>query len=123
MSAVMDAFNVLQSVEGIDDIATLELSDEQVADTDDTIVLITEVQSNYTAGYGSDRTTSFNDTVALNIFYGLSKSEQSDTLEQAIFDAMENAGWYQTIAGAHIYDPYTHQYSIAKQFTHTKERF
>jgi len=123
MAAVMEVKDILQGLSGIDGIATLQLSDAQAVDVEDTIVLISEVQSNYTADYGSDRTTAFNDTVAINIFYGLSKTEQSDDLEQAIFDAMENAGWYQNIAGAHTYDPDTHQYSIAKQFTHRKERF
>lgn len=123
MMAITDVRDLLTPINGMDLVATLNLTDEQSRDMESTIALVTEVLAGNPVGHGSDRTTEMSDTVAISIFYGTSKTETAPALESAIFDALENAGWYQTYTSGHTLDPASGQYAITKHFTKTKERF
>lgn len=123
MVPIMEAAAVLKNVSGIDWICPYNLSDEAAKDVESTAALLTEVFSNVPGNHASDAATTFSNTIEINIFYGLSKSDKSPEIEQAIFDAFEKSCWYQTGSGSHILDPDTNQLSITKQFSKTKERF
>lgn len=122
MTAIMDVASILSKIEGIDEVATLNLTDTQAKDLDSTIALITEVFSDTPDNYASNSATSFIDTLSISIFYGTSKTETSSSVESAIFNALENAGWYQVSNSGHTLDPESGQYSINKHFSHKKER-
>lgn len=122
MSAVTEVAALLKPIDGVDGVYPTKLPDNVSTDTANTVILVTETLADSPAVFGSDKTTTFKRTVAINIFYGLSKSDQSDDIEGAIFSALENAGWYQTYTAGHVLDPDTNQLSRAMQFTNQKER-
>lgn len=122
MSAVTEVVALLKPIKGVDGVYPNKLPDKVSSDTTNTVILVTETLAASPANFGSDKTIAYNRTVAINIFYGLSKSDQSDQVEEAIFSALENAGWYQSFTSGHVLDPDTNQLSRASQFTNTKER-
>ncbi|WP_262316412.1 DUF806 family protein [Lacticaseibacillus parakribbianus] len=122
MSTVMEAKAIIDQVPHLDGVYPNRLPDAAADDTTSTVVLLTEAQGDTPDEYGGDKATRFTRTVAINIFYGLSKTDDASAVERAVFDAFEGAGWGETYSAPHTYDPTTGQYTKVFQFTNQKER-
>lgn len=122
MSTVMDAKAIIDGIPKIDGVYPNKLPDEVAADTKSTVILLTESQGETPDEYGGNKATRFSRAVALNIFYGLSKSGDASAVEKAIFNAFEAAEWGEIYSAPHTYDPTTSQYTKVFQFQNQKER-
>ncbi|MCI1985320.1 MAG: DUF806 family protein [Lactobacillus sp.] len=122
MSTVTDAQAVIGTIDGVDGVYPNMLPGPVADDTAKTVILLTEATGESPDEYGSDKATRFRRAVAVNIFYGLSKSDQASAVEEAIFNAFEAAGWGEIYSAPHTFDPSTGQYTKAFQFANTKER-
>jgi hypothetical protein len=118
----MDAKAIIDGIPKIDGVYPNKLPDEVATDTESTVILLTESQGEAPDEYGGNKATRFSRAVALNIFYGLSKSGDASAVEKAIFNAFEAAGWGEIYSASHTYDPTTSQYTKVFQFQNQKER-
>ena len=122
MSTVTDAMSVIGTIDGVDGVYPNQLPNIVASDDTKTVILLTEAVGDTPAEHGSDKAISFNRSVAVNIFYGLSKSDQASVVEQTIFNAFEAARGGETYSAPHTYDPKTGQYTKVFQFSNQKER-
>ena len=122
MSTVMDAKAILDKVPNVDGVYPNKLSDMVASDPVPTVILLTGSHGETPDEYGGNKATRFSRAVAVNIFYGLSKSGNASAVEKAIFNAFEAAGWGEIYSAPHTYDPTTSQYTKVFQFQNQKER-
>ncbi|WP_333603651.1 DUF806 family protein [Lactobacillus acetotolerans] len=90
-------------------------------DSEFTDVLVTDVVESY-GNYGSDKSTTLDETIALNIFYGLNTDTNAELLEDAIVSIFEQRGWSCIYSTGYTIDPDTNQLTKIMHFKRTKER-
>ncbi|WP_125767318.1 DUF806 family protein [Lapidilactobacillus wuchangensis] len=123
MTAVMDATNLLKSasVNDIDGVYPNLLSADIQADTSKTVILVTDVNERY-GSFGSNRSTTKDSTIALNIFYGINSNASRDTVEETIVSLFEDNDWRIIYSPGQTIDPDTQQITKIMQFSKTKGR-
>ena len=119
MTAAQRAKQVLTDLNqsAIDGVYCVNLPPQVQDETEQTVVLITEVNDLPTT-YGSNRTNGMEETVAVNLFYAENSTVNFDHVELAIVDAFEEHGWYCTYSPGHSLDPDTLQVTKVFQFKH-----
>ena len=80
--AVVDAKNVIETdkIDGIDAVYTINLPAEEVENVNQTLVLITDANTNL-GGYGSNRFNTLRREVEVQVFYALHPSVSVDNVE------------------------------------------
>ena len=91
------------------------LPNDVMTDTSHSVILISEV-SDMAADYGSNRSTTMKERIALNIYYALNTTIDFDCLEQKIISAFEADNWSLTYSPGHSVDPSTKQLTKVMQF-------
>ncbi|MDF7639961.1 DUF806 family protein [Lactobacillus sp. ESL0791] len=90
-----------------DSIATTNLSAEQMNDTANTIIFITE--SDYIPQYANSRIRRWLTQLELQIFWALEPPVNIVEAELDLIDKLEDLGWNVDPRGSHITDPNTQQ--------------
>lgn len=119
--AVVDAKNVIETdkIDGIDAVYTINLPAEEVENVNQTLVLITDANTNL-GGYGSNHFNTLRREVEVQVFYALHPSVSVDNVEVSLYRAFENAGWEIGETHGHTYDPETHQLTVTMYLYQTK---
>lgn len=119
--AVVDAKNVIETdkIDGIDAVYTINLPAEEVENVNQTLVLITDANTNL-GGYGSNHFNTLRREVEVQVFYALHPSVSIDDVEVSLYRAFENAGWEIGETHGHTYDPETHQLTVTMYLYQTK---
>lgn len=119
--AVVDAKNVIETakIDGIDAVYTINLPAEEVENVNQTLVLITDANTNL-GGYGSNHFNTLRREVEVQVFYALHPSVSVDNVEVSLYRAFETAGWEIGETHGHTYDPETHQLTVTMYLYQTK---
>lgn len=119
--AVVDAKSVIETakIDGIDAVYTINLPAEEVENVNQTLVLITDANTNL-GGYGSNHFNTLRREVEVQVFYSLHPSVSVDDVEVSLYRAFENAGWETGETHGHTYDPETHQLTVTMYLYQTK---
>lgn len=119
--AVVDAKSIIETakIDGIDAVYTINLPAEEVENVNQTLVLITDANTNL-GGYGSNHFNTLRREVEVQVFYALHPSVSVDNVEVSLYRAFENAGWEIGESHGHTYDPDTHQLTVTMYLYQTK---
>lgn len=120
--AVIDAKKVIDDakINGIDAVYTINLPDEEVENVNQTLVLVTDANTNL-SGYGSNHFNTLRREVEVQVFYALHPTNDVDSIEVALYRAFEDADWDIGETHGHTYDPDTHQLTVTMYLYQTKQ--
>lgn len=109
MLAVTQASKLLESfnLDEIDKVYSFNLPQEQIDNVDDTVALITDLNTNL--DYGNDDFYSKDREVELQIFYKLDVDFDTDELETKILKYFTENNWSVADISGHVLDPDTKQ--------------
>lgn len=94
------------NISGISNIYTHVIPADAQNDSKNTDVLITDVDYDY-QGYGSNRSTTVNKVVAINIYYSINTTTSADDVEKSILSVFECNEWKCVYSPGHEIDPDT----------------
>lgn len=92
--AVVDASNVIEKakIKGIDDVFTINLPQEMVENTDKTLVLITDANTNVDLS-GSNHFHGLRRMVEVQVFFSENPTDDPENITVNLYRAFESNGW------------------------------
>lgn len=110
MLAVLEAQNMINSanIAGIDNVYTFNIPAEMVENTDQTIVLITDANTNPSI-YGNNDFNALSRTIEIQIFYKKDLDIDPEQVEVKLYKVFTNDYWSVGENRGHTIDPDTQQ--------------
>lgn len=114
---VKEVVNLLRDakLEGVDNVYPFMIPENKQSSVATTDILVTEVYD-VPDSYGSDAIYSTEQSVQLNIFYGLNSKTDADTLEKSIVSFLISKNWRLVEKEGHTLDPDTRQLTQIMKF-------
>lgn len=110
MLAVLESQNMINAanIAGIDNVYTFNIPAEMVENTDQTIVLITDANTN-PAVYGNNDFNALSRTIEIQVFYKKDLNIDPETIEVKLYKLFTNDYWTVSENRGHTIDPDTQQ--------------
>lgn len=110
MLAVLEAQNMINAanISGIDNVYTFNIPAEMVENTDQTIILITDANTNPSI-YGNNDFNALSRTIEIQIFYKKDLDIGPETIEVKLYKVFTNDYWSVVENRGHTIDPDTQQ--------------
>lgn len=108
--AVIDAKNLIYSahIDGIDNVYTINIPKEVVENTDQTIVLLTDANTNLDIP-GNNNFGALRRMIEVQIFYSLHPKRDPEEIDVALYRLFKHHNWDIGENRGHTYDPDTEQ--------------
>lgn len=108
--AVIDAKNLIDSahIDGIDNVYTINIPSDVVENTDQTIVLLTDANTNLDIP-GCNDFGALRRMIEVQVFYALDPKYDPEMIDLKLYKTFQHAGWDIGENRGHTYDPDTEQ--------------